>query len=260
MPKSHYQSWLSHSWFRANKVFCVLGTELPDAVIKIPLTHCMKAWCFCAASRVSRSRRPSLWRSKKGSSTMLSNSLTKTIPGAVLVKRKWVVCFHKHLSSLITNQLGDIHIALWCARPHSLADVFEAGNWCSVEPLLKQPKTPVWCKLRVASNQKIEGQTVMKTHHALPSQVPKHELFLVLSRAVVTVQLDMFLPKSMMGEEMVQVWEACIGAFADAVSLIDQVVDLLRHTFTANSKHTLLVGNQKVHWSRLDWVTGVMNL
>ena len=171
-----------------------------------------------------------------------------------------LVCFHKHLSSLITNQLGDIYVALWCAGAHSLADVFEAGNWCSAEPLLKQPKTPVWCKLGVTSNQKIEGHTVMKTHHASPSQVPKHELVLVLSRAVVTVQLDMFLPKPIIGEEMVQVRQDCIGALADAVSLIDQVVDLLRHTLTADSKHTTLAGNQKVHWPRLERVTGVMNL
>lgn len=100
----------------------------------------------------------------------------------------------------------------------------------------------------------------MKTHHASPSQVPQHEPVLVLSRAVVTVQLDVFLPKPVLGEEVVQIGDDRIGALADTVSLIDQVVDLLRHTLTAHSKYATLAWNQKVHRPRLERVTGVMDL
>lgn len=98
----------------------------------------------------------------------------------------------------------------------------------------------------------------MNTYYALPSQVPQHKL--VLSREVVTMQLTMFLPRPTLGEEMAQTGDERIRALADTVSLINQVVDLLRNTLTAHSKHTTLEGNQKVHQPRLERVTVIMDL
>lgn len=73
----------------------------------------------------------------------------------------------------------------------------------------------------------------------------QHEFAFVLSRAAATVQLYMFLPEHILGEEIEQTGDDRIGALADRVSLFDEVVVLLRHTLTADSKNTTLLGEPK---------------
>ena len=112
----------------------------------------------------------------------------------------------------------------------------------------------------MASNKKIEGDIFMESHHAPPIKVPEEVSVFVLTRAVVTVQVNVFLPKPILGEEVVEVGNDSIGTLAAAVSLIYEVVYLLRNTFTADTKQSTLPGNHKVNGPGLERVTGVVDL
>ena len=81
-----------------------------------------------------------------------------------------------------------------------LSDVLELILCVRRNLFLKSPKHQSGANLAWPAIFKIEGHTVMKTHHVSPSQEPQHELVFVLSRAVVKVQLYMFLPEPVMGE------------------------------------------------------------
>lgn len=141
VPLAHSRT--SHSWFWTNQIFCVLSAEVPDAVVQIPLTHSTKARWFLCSGQGFRIKDSFIAKKQKRDfftvGGLLGKDHSRGCTGeaeVVVLLYTWqrleagseeavpVVCHHKDLPSLITDQLGDVHIALRCAGAHSLADVF----------------------------------------------------------------------------------------------------------------------------------------
>ena len=67
----------------------------------------------------------------------------------------------------------------------------------------------VWPVIR-----KWKVQTGVELVHGPPGTIPEHKLVLVLATAVITIQVHMCFPNSMVGEEMVHIVDDCAAAFA----------------------------------------------
>lgn len=131
-----------------------------------------------------------------------------------------VIGWHHSLTRLRPNQLRDVH-STHCALPDGAADVIQTGDRSASELLFEESKAPVRGELGVADHQKVEGNGLMQAHHAPPGTVPYQVPVLVLSCAVVTMQIQALLPKSIVVKEMVEVADDGVGSFASAVGLID---------------------------------------
>ena len=77
------------------------------------------------------------------------------------------------------------------------------------EVLLDEAEAPVREKLGVAYDQEVKVQLVVELVHGPPGTIPEHKLVLVLSTAVITIQVHTCFPNvfsnSVADEEMVHV-------------------------------------------------------
>ena len=107
------------------------------------------------------------------------------------------------------------------------------------EALLDEAEAPVGGKLGVACDQEVKVQIVVELVHGPPGTIPEHKLVIILATAVNTLQVHTGFPNSVVGEEMVHVVD-CTAAFAGWHTFINQVVDLLWYSFTADTKQATL--------------------
>ena len=84
-----------------------------------------------------------------------------------------------------------------------------------------------------------------------PYEVGKDIPVLVLATAVITVQVDIFLPQPILLKVVVAIGNDGVGPLAATVALINEVVYLLGDALHAHSKDAHPPGDQKVQGARL---------
>jgi hypothetical protein len=100
---------------------------------------------------------------------------------------------------------------------------------------LKHQSGATWCGLGSGS----EGPDC-ELVHGPQGTIPEHTLVLVLATAVNTIQVHTCFLNSVVGEEMVHLVDDLAAAFAGWHASINQVVDLLWYSFTADTKQATL--------------------
>ena len=106
----------------------------------------------------------------------------------------------------------------------------------------------------------VDRDGTVQAHLNSPGEVEQHPAVLVLTCTVVTVEMDRFLPQSIVREEVVHVADDGVAPFAAAHGLIHQEVDLLRQSLTVNSKDSAFGWRQEIQRSWLHRIAGVVNL
>jgi hypothetical protein len=81
---------------------------------------------------------------------------------------------------------------------------------------------------------------LVKTRGHSPSKIPKHVLIFILATTVITMEVGMGLPKSILLKKKVEVRNNSIAALPSAVGFIHNEVHLPRKPFTAHSNQTTL--------------------
>ena len=122
------------------------------------------------------------------------------------------MAFHQH-SSIQSNQLWDVdphHSAVL----HNTSNLRQSVHSGLSKELLDEAEAPVRDKLGVAYDQEVKVQIVVELKHGPPDTIPEHKHVLVLAPAVITIQVHMSFPYSVVGEEMVHVVDDCAAAFA----------------------------------------------
>ena len=96
--------------------------------------------------------------------------------------------------------------------------------------------------------------------HRSPHKVLDHAVVLILASTVVSMEVCNLLSQSMVLQEVVNSADNGIGSLTTVSSLISQEVDLPRNGFTVHSKHCALSRCEKVDWTWLKWIRGVVHL
>ena len=95
---------------------------------------------------------------------------------------------------VLSYQLGIVDN---CRPLSHLCYVIDAPHSSPFKQLFKKAKTPIWCKLGVADQQKGKSYLPVEPHHHSPHQVINHEAVFILSCAVVGMKMDFSFTKGM---------------------------------------------------------------
>ena len=107
---------------------------------------------------------------------------------------------------------------------------------------------------------KMERDRGVPASYHPPRQVLEHELILVLTRTVVTVEGHMSLPDRKVVKKVVEVAYHRIAAFPYTLSFIDAVVNLPWEGLAINSKKATFPWHQEINWPWLHRAVGQMHL
>ena len=88
----------------------------------------------------------------------------------------------------------------------------------------------------MASDEKVERDGLVTSCENSPHEVGQDIRVLVLATAVITVQVDLLLPKPIVLKVVVEIGNDSIGTLAATVALINEVVDLPGHALHTNAK------------------------
>ena len=81
-----------------------------------------------------------------------------------------------------------------------------------------------------------------------------HASILILTTAVICVQVRFLLSESVILEEVVESTHYCIGSFPTVTSFVCQEVDLSWESLTINTEDIALPGREKIDWTQLLWI------
>ena len=94
----------------------------------------------------------------------------------------------------------------------------------------------------------------MSSCHNSPHEVVDHCIVLVLSSAIVCMQVQICFPKTMDIKEVMQPADQRVGSLPYLTRLIREEVNLVRYGLTVYSKHRALSRGEKVDGAWLHWV------
>ena len=86
--------------------------------------------------------------------------------------------------------------------------------------------------LSVAYIQEIQGNLLVETNQDPPSQILHHISVFVLTRTIVSMQMEIGLAKIVRAEKMVQHADDAVSSFSSVYCLINQVIDLLKGLYS----------------------------
>ena len=157
-----------------------------------------------------------------------------------------VKSLNNHASILSRNQLGDIAI---CRIVDDLHNGLKITYFRPMKPAFEQAKAPVRCKLCMSYHQKGKSDcqySLNKIMHPV--------IILILSAAVVCVQVHFTLSKTVILEEIVESTHYSVGSFPTVTSFIRQEVDLSWESLTIDTKDSTLPGCEKIDGTWLQWI------
>ena len=91
-----------------------------------------------------------------------------------------------------------------------------------------------------------EGDVMMQSNHHPPDEILEHSVILILSHAVVYMQVDMCLFQAMLLKEVMEQTDDCVGPLPCVTGFINEVVDLPRDSFTTYPKESALARSEEV--------------
>ena len=112
----------------------------------------------------------------------------------------------------------------------------------------------------MARDHEGESDVVMESSKHAPQQVSYHSIVLILTPAVVSMEVDVLLAEPMYLKEVVEHADYGIGSLTNVNCLINKVIDLSGNSLTAYSKNSTLSWGEEVHGARLEGVVGVEHL
>lgn len=139
--------------------------------------------------------------------------------------KKFTPIIHGDIDSaiILSNQLGMVDN---CRPLCHLCYVIDGPHSSFFKQLFKKAKTPVWCKLCVADQQKGQSYLLVEPRHHPPHQVINHKPVFILPCAVVSVKVYFGFTKGMVFKKMVEHRYNSICPLPDVERLIDEIVDL----------------------------------
>ena len=105
-------------------------------------------------------------------------------------------------------------------------NVFKTANLCPSECPLQQPKAPIGSELSVANDEEGNGDAVIEANHHSPGKVLHHVPILVLSTAVICVQMQICFPHAVVLKEVMQHTNDAVCSLSGVHCLINKVVHL----------------------------------
>ena len=147
-------------------------------------------------------------------------------------------------SILSSNKLSDVGAS---TPIHHRLHLWQRRYCMASECLFQKPKTPVRCKFGMSSDQKVERYGLVESNCHPPCAIPQDKTVLVLPWAVVTMELEVSLPKSIPLKKKVKVGQYRICTLTDAVGLIHQKVHLSSNPLTVNTKQPTLAWHKEVN-------------
>jgi hypothetical protein len=91
----------------------------------------------------------------------------------------------------------------------------------------------------------------METSGYPPREIPQHELILILPGAVIAVEVDSGLPKSVVLKKVVEEGHNRVRTLTVHMSLVNQEIHLPRNTLTMDPKQPTLPWSKEVNGSGL---------
>ena len=86
------------------------------------------------------------------------------------------------------------------------------------------------------------------------------KVVLVLPCTVVSVKVQVHLPKAVIVKKVVQQAYYHVGTFPRIAGLVNEVIHLMENSLTAYTKHSTIPCCLKIHRSRLEWIVRVVHL
>ena len=126
---------------------------------------------------------------------------------------------------------------LHTALPFTTDSMQDRELTVAFECSLDEAKASVRRKLSVPCHQKIDSYGLVETCGNSPHKIPQDKIVFILPCAVITVEVDRGLPKSIPLKKEVEEGHNSVSSFRDEMGLVDQEVHLSRKTFTADPNY-----------------------
>ena len=134
-----------------------------------------------------------------------------------------VVGWHHYTPVLFSHQLCVVHLGGCLTNP---GNIFQAAHLGPPESPLEEAKTPVRGKLGVTYNQEGELHFLVQSGQNTPRKVFQYIAIFILAGAVVRVQLQKALPKTVGLQVVMEHANDGISPLPGVYSLINEIVDL----------------------------------
>ena len=113
--------------------------------------------------------------------------------------------------------------------------VIDAPHNSLLKQLFKKAKTPVWCKLDVANQQKGQSYPLVEPDQHPSHEVINHEAVFILSSAIVGVEVNFSFTKGVVFKKVVEHQYNRIYPLPYVEVHINEIVDLKRVKYQYNT-------------------------
>ena len=124
---------------------------------------------------------------------------------------------------------------------------------------LEESKAPIWTELGMSHHQETQPDPFVSPCRYPPHHVLHHSIILVLTDAVICMEICFILAKTVVIKKVVQPTNYSICPFPPICGFIGEKVHLSWNTFTSYTENGTFPACEKVNWSRLEWIGWEMN-